>query len=82
MRKKIKFKQYHVQFKGHKYDILIPPVTDQLWIINYGNKHWGTIWDGNRQSLESVMYAAAVLGFNPTDKIIYFPIRKNEKADY
>lgn len=82
MRKKIKFKQYHVQFKGHKYDILIPPVTDQLWIINYGNKHWGTIWAGNRQSLESVMYAAAVLGFNPTDKIIYFPIRKNEKADY
>ncbi len=82
MRKKIKFKQYHVQFKGHKYDILIPPVTDQLWIINYGNKHWGTKWDGNRQSLESVMYVVAVLGFNPADKIIYFPIRKNERADY
>lgn len=82
MRNKIKFKQYRVHFKGHNYEILIPPVTDQLWILNYGNQHWGTIWSGNRQSLESVMYAAAVLGFNPTDKIIYFPIRKNEKADY
>lgn len=81
-KKKIKFQKYTVRFKGHTYDILISPVIDELWILNYGNKHWGTVWDGNRQSLESVMYAAAVLGFNPTEKIVYFPIRKNEKADY
>lgn len=81
MRKKIKFKLYRVHYKGHNYEILIPLVTDQLWITYYDNKHWGSMWDGNRKSLESVMYATVILGFNPTNKIIYFPIRKNEKPE-
>ena len=38
VKKKIKFQKYTVCFKGHKYDILTSPVSDQLWIINYGNK--------------------------------------------
>lgn len=76
-KRKIKFKKYMVEFKGHHYDILIPPDTEQLWIINYGNKHWGTNWDGNRKGLEALLYSSAVLGFNPADKVIYFPIRGN-----
>lgn len=75
---KIKFKQYTVNFKGHKHDILIPPITNQLWLLGYGDKHWGTVWTGNRESLESIMYSANLFGFNPTDKIIYFLIRKNK----
>lgn len=27
------------------------------------------------------MYSAAVMGFNPTNKLIYFPLRKNERPE-
>lgn len=77
-KRKIKFKKYAVKFKNHNYDILISPDTGQLWITGYGNKHWGTDWDGNRKGLEALLYSAAVLGFHPADKVIYFPIRGNE----
>ena len=77
-KKKIKFKKYAVKLKGHNYDVLIPHGTEQLWITNYGNQYWGTNWDGNRKGLEALLYSAAVLGFNPTDKVVYFPIRGNK----
>lgn len=75
--KKIKFEKYTVKLRGHSYDIIIPPDTEQLWIQNYGNKHWETCWYGNRKGMEALLYAAAVLGFNPAGKVIYFPIRGN-----
>lgn len=81
-KKKIKFKKYEVEFKNHKYDILLPPDIGQLWVTNYGDKHWGTNWDGNRKGLEALWYSAAVLGFNPSGKVIYFPIRGNKVPEW
>lgn len=79
---KIKFKCYDIKFEGHTYCILIPPNTEQLWITGYGSKVWGLNWEGNRDGLEALLYSMVILGFNPVDKIIYFPIRKNAKTEY
>lgn len=76
---KIKFKKYEARLKGHNYEVLIPYDTEQLWITGYGNRHWGLNWEGDRKGLESMMYSAAVLGLYPENKLVYFPIRKNEK---
>lgn len=37
---------------------------------------------GDRKGLSTLFYAAVVLGFNPTDKLIYFPLRENWEKDY
>lgn len=79
---KIKFDRYDIMLDGYCYCILIPPKIEQLWITGYGNLHWGTNWEGNRDGLKALLYSSVVLGFNPTDKIIYFPIRKNCKPEY
>ena len=74
---KIKFERYDVKLHGHEYCVLIPSGTEQLWITCYGNKHWGIDINGNRKALEAMLYTFAILGFNPRNKIIYFPIRHN-----
>lgn len=81
-KKKIKFKKYTVKDKSHSYDILIPQDTGILWVEGYGGIYDGERWVGDRKGLSTLLYAAVVLGFNPTDKLIYFPLRKNWKKDY
>lgn len=73
---KIKFDKYMVAVKNRPYCILIPKNIQQLWPNNYGNTHYGTFWDGNRDALNAMIYSCAVLGFDP-NKIIYFPVRNN-----
>ena len=77
--RKIKFKQYDISYKNHSYCILIPEHTENVRVTGYGFAVWGTNWMGDREALRTLMYSAAVLGFNPQNKIIYFPIRKNKK---
>lgn len=72
---KIKFRQYDVQWKNHEYTILIPQNTEHLLTYEDGDGYRG--WVGDRKEVKNLMYAAAILGFNPIGKIIYFPIRKN-----
>lgn len=76
---KVKFEKYNIDLKGHGYEVLIPRDTEQLWITGYDGQHWGLNWEGNRKGLEALLYSSAVLGLHPKDKLIYFPIRKNEK---
>lgn len=73
---KIKFMRYDMEFSNHKYCVLIPSDIEQLFVYNFEGDE-GTGWIGNRKAIKAIMYASAVLGFNPTDKIIYFPLRKN-----
>ncbi len=35
MKQKIQFKNYTVNYKGHKHEIIIHPITDRLRIINH-----------------------------------------------
>lgn len=61
--------------------ILIPPDTENLWIVGYNNKHWGTGWWGDVNGANSIMYSAVVMGFSPANKLIYLPLRKNERPE-
>lgn len=74
---KIKFKQFDVSYKNHVYCILIPMNIDNVFVSNYLNDE-GTGWAGDRKGIKVLMYSAALLGFNPMNKIIYFPIRNNK----
>lgn len=76
---KIKFERYDVTLKGRNYCVLIPPGTDELWVGGYGDKYWGVDWYGSRKGLEALLYSSVVFGFNPTNKIVYLPIRHNHK---
>lgn len=81
-KKKIKFKKYTVNYKSHSYDVLIPQDIGRLWVESYGYMHFGERWVGDRKGLGTLLYAAEVLGFNPTDKLVYFPLRENWKKGY
>lgn len=78
---KIKFKRYDIQWKNHTYCILIPLHLEKLLVYDFDGTE-GTGWIGDRKTIETMMYAAAILGFNPTDKIIYCPIRGNKKPEF
>lgn len=70
---KIKFSAYDIRYRGHNYSILIPKETGQLQFYTYLFRECCQDWMGNRAGLEALMYSAVVLGFNPRNKIIYFP---------
>lgn len=78
-KKKIKFQKYTVKVGGHTYDVLIPPNTDRMWISGYGDRWYGTTYVGDRKGLEALLYSATVLGFNPVNKLVYFPLRENDR---
>lgn len=77
---KIKFERYDVVYKGHTYCILIPFNIDNVLLSNYLNDE-GTGWAGDRKGIKALMYSAVMLGFNPTRKIIYLPVRKNKCSE-
>lgn len=78
---KIKFKRCDVMWKNHEYCVLIPYDVENMHVYDFGGEE-GTGWVGNRKVVKTLMYAAAILGFNPTNKIIYFPIRGNEPPEF
>lgn len=80
--KKIKFKKYTVSHKGNRYDVLIPLDMGRLWMEGYDYKYNGERWVGDRKGLGALLYGAAVLGYHPQDKLVYFPLRENWKRGY
>lgn len=70
---KICFERYDIRYRGHNYCILIPQNTEQLRFYVYPFRECCQDWMGNRAGLEALMYSAVIMGFNPKDKIIYFP---------
>lgn len=78
---KVKFKRYDVKFHKHTYCILIPQNIGNLRVYNYENDE-GTGWIGDRTGIKTLSYAAALLGFSPHDKIIYFPMRNRSDPGY
>lgn len=73
----ITFKRYDLNYKNHQYCVLIPKHIDQLWVTSAGTPHWGVSFTANMDGLRALMYSFALLGFNPYNKIVYFPLRKN-----
>lgn len=68
-------------WKNHEYCVLIPYDVANMYVYDFGGEE-GTGWIGNRKIVKTLMYAAAILGFNPANKIIYFPIRGNEPPKF
>ena len=73
----IAFKRYDLNYKNYQYCVLIPEHIDQLWVTSAGTPHWGVSFTANMDGLRALMYSFALLGFNPYNKIVYFPLRKN-----
>ena len=69
----IAFKRYDLNYKNHQYCVLIPEHIDQLWVTSAGTPHWGVSFTANMDGLRALMYSFALLGFNPYNKIVYFP---------
>ena len=77
---KIKFSRYDIRYRGHNYSILIPKETGQLQFYTYLFKECCQDWMGSRAGLEALMFSAVILGFNPMNKIIYFPTDKESET--
>lgn len=74
---KIKIDQYAVFGKRRKYEILVFPECEHMYVYDAYPREEAYEMEGNKEAVRNVMIASAVLAEDPS-KIIYFPCKKKD----